>query len=80
MTLLEQGYIPGTNRAAMLKAIFTISTQIGGRIAGAIGAQSPIVMTDMPILRDKDDPATLISEVTLKQAKQLLQRGLFPAG
>ncbi len=84
MTLLEQGYIPvvSTLGCDAQGNIYNINADTSAAyIAGAIGAQSLIVMTDIAgILRDKDDPATLISEVTLKQAKQLFAEGIISGG
>lgn len=82
--LLEHGYIP---------VISTIgcddegnSYNINGdtaaaRIAGALGAERLIMMTDIAgILRDKDDPSTLIPSVTLTQAEELFQSGVISGG
>ncbi|MGI6672433.1 MAG: acetylglutamate kinase [Christensenellales bacterium] len=84
MTLLEQGYIPvvSTLGCDAQGNIYNINADTAAAyIAGAIGAQSLIVMTDIAgILRDKDAPATLISEVTLKQAKQLFAEGIISGG
>lgn len=84
MTLLEQGYIPvvSTLGCDAQGNIYNINADTAAAyIAGAIGAQSLIVMTDIAgILRDKDDPATLISEVTLKQAEQLFAEGIISGG
>lgn len=82
--LLEHGYIP---------VVSTIgcdddgnSYNINGdtaaaRIAGALGAERLIMMTDIAgILRDKDDPSTLIPSVTLTQAEELFQSGVISGG
>ncbi len=84
MTLLEQGYIPviSTLGCDAKGNIYNINADTAAaHIAGAIGAQSLIVMTDIAgILRDKDNPKTLISEVTLKQAEQLFEDGIISGG
>ena len=82
--LLEKGYIP---------VISTIgcdddgnSYNINGdtaaaRIAGALRAARLIMMTDIDgILRDKDDPSTLIPEMTISGAKKLYQDGIISGG
>ena len=82
--LLDNGYIP---------VISTIgcddegnSYNINGdtaaaRIAGALGAERLIMMTDIAgILREKDDPSTLIPSVTLTQAEELFQSGVISGG
>ncbi|MBQ7409198.1 MAG: acetylglutamate kinase [Alphaproteobacteria bacterium] len=50
-------------------------------IAGALGAEKLIMMTDIAgILRDKDDPTTLISKITLSESKQLHDMGIISGG
>ena len=50
-------------------------------IAGALGAERLIMMTDIAgILRDKDDPSTLIPEVTVSEAKILREEGVISGG
>ena len=84
LDLLEKGYIP---------VISTIgcdddgnSYNINGdtaaaRIAGALRAARLIMMTDIDgILRDKDDPSTLIPEMTISGAKKLYQDGIISGG
>ena len=39
------------------------------------------MMTDVPgVLRDKDDLSTLISEMTVEEAKQLREQGIIAGG
>lgn len=50
-------------------------------IAGALGAEKLIMMTDIAgILRDKDDPTTLIPKITLEESKQLHDSGIISGG
>lgn len=50
-------------------------------IAGALGAEKLIMMTDIAgILRDKDDPTTLIPKITLEESKQLHDMGIISGG
>ena len=50
-------------------------------IAGALNAKRLIMMTDIAgILRDKDDPATLIPHVTVDEAKALYDEGVISGG
>lgn len=50
-------------------------------IAGALGAEKLIMMTDIAgILRDKDDPTTLIPKITLSESKQLHDSGIISGG
>ena len=44
-------------------------------------AESLISMTDISgILRDKDDPNTLIGEITIEEAQQLIESGIVAGG
>ena len=50
-------------------------------LAGALGAESLISMTDIPgLLRDKDDPTTLIPKVAVSEAPQLVRDGIISGG
>ena len=50
-------------------------------IAGALQADRLLMMTDVPgVLRDKDDLSTLISEMTVEEAKQLREQGIIAGG
>ena len=50
-------------------------------IAGVLGAEKLIMMTDIAgILRDKDDPTTLIPKITLSESKQLHDSGIISGG
>ena len=82
--LLQKGYIP---------VISTIGCDTEGnayningdtaaaRIAGALRAERLIMMTDIAgILKDKDDPSTLIPEVTVSDAKSLKEQGVIKGG
>ena len=50
-------------------------------IAGAMGTERLIMMTDIAgILRDRDDPSTLIPEITCAQAAELREKGVISGG
>ena len=50
-------------------------------IAGALGAERLIMMTDIAgILQDKDDPSTLIPRITVSEAKKLYENGVISGG
>ena len=82
--LLDKGYIPvvstvGCDRAG--NAYNINGDTAAAHIAGALNAERLIMMTDIAgILRDKDDPATLIPEITLSQAKELYKSGVISGG
>lgn len=51
------------------------------RIAGALNAERLIMMTDIAgILKDKDDPTTLIPEITISEANKLMADGVVQGG
>ena len=50
-------------------------------IAGALKAENLLMMTDIAgLLRDVNDPSSLISEVTVRQAKKLYEEGVISGG
>ena len=50
-------------------------------IAGALGAERLIMMTDVAgILADKDDPKTVIPRITVSEARKLYDRGIISGG
>ncbi len=82
--LLEKGYIPVISTIACDKEgnSYNINGDTAAaHIAGALGAERLIMMTDVAgILTDKDDPGTLISEVTIKDIEKLKQDGIVVGG
>ena len=70
--LLEKGYIPvvstiGCDRAG--NAYNINGDTAAAYIAGALGAERMLLMTDIAgILRDRDDPASLIPEITVGES------------
>lgn len=71
-------------RSAMtMRAISTTSTPIpaAARIAGGLGAESLIAMTDIAgILKDKDDPSTLLSSIKVDELPELVSSGVIQGG
>ena len=82
--LLEKGYIPVVSTVAsdrMGNAYNINGDTAAARIAGALNAERLIMMTDIAgILRDKDDPATLIPHITVAEAKELYDSGVISGG
>ena len=82
--LLEKGYIPVVSTVAsdrMGNAYNINGDTAAARIAGALNAERLIMMTDIAgILRDKDDPSTLIPHVTINEAKSLYDSGVISGG
>ena len=82
--LLEKGYIPvvSTIGCDMKGNVYNINADTAAsQIAGAMNAESLISMTDIAgILRDKDDPATLIPMIDIWDAAKLYGEGVISGG
>ena len=82
--LLEKGYIPVISTVGCDKQGNTYNINgdtAAAYIAGALNAERLIMMTDIAgLLRDKDDPNTLISNVTISEARQLEAEGVISGG
>lgn len=82
--LLEKGYIPvvstlGCDREG--NAYNINGDTAAAFIAGALEAENLIMMTDIAgILRDKDDPSTLIPKITVSDAARLKEEGVVSGG
>ncbi len=82
--LLEKGYIPvistiGCDRDG--NAYNINGDTAAAYIAGALGAERLIMMTDIDgILRDKDDVSTLIPVMTVSEAAKLREEGVISGG
>ena len=84
LDVLDAGYIPviSTIGHDSEGRIYNINADTAAaRIAGALGAESMITMTDIVgLLRDKNDPSTLISTVSVSEAPELIQDGVIQGG
>ena len=82
--LLEKNYVPVISTVASdrLGNTYNINGDTAAAyIAGALNAERLIMMTDIAgILRDKDDPSTLIPALTVKEAKKLFDEGVISGG
>ena len=82
--LLDKGYIPVVSTLGCDGEGNTYNINgdtAAAHIAGALGAERMILMTDIAgILRDKDDPSTLIPEVTISEAAKLREEGVVSGG
>ena len=81
---LNNGYIPVISTVGYDDDgnVYNINADTAAaKIAGALQAKNFILMTDTAgILRDKNDPDTLISRVTVKETKQLIKDGIISDG
>ncbi len=84
MDMLEKGYIPVISTLGCDEQgnAYNINGDTAAAfIAGALGAERLIMMTDIAgILRDQHDPATLIPKLTVSQAKELYASGVISGG
>jgi acetylglutamate kinase len=82
--LLEKNYIPVISTVATDRHgnVYNINGDTAAAyIAGALHAERLLMMTDIAgILRDKDDPSTLIPELTVSEAKGLYGEGVISGG
>jgi acetylglutamate kinase len=83
-TLVENGYIPIVSSVATDEAgqAYNINADtVAGEIAAALGAEKLILLTDTAgILRDYHDPSSIIHELDITQARELIQSGVVSGG
>lgn len=84
LDLLEKNYIPVISTIASDRQGNTYNINgdtAAACIAGALGAERLIMMTDINgILRDRDDPNSLIPAVRVSEAKELFDTGVISGG
>lgn len=84
LDLLNSGYIPVVSTLGCDDDgnIFNINGDTAAAyIAGALQAERLFMMTDVAgVLRDKDDPTTLIPQISLAEAKELYKEGVIAGG
>ena len=82
--LLEKNYIPVISTVASDRDgnVYNINGDTAAAyIAGALGAERLLMMTDIAgILRDCKDPDSLITEITVDEAKKLHEEGIISGG
>ena len=84
MDLLEKGYIPVISTLGCDREGNTYNINgdtAAAYIAGALGAERLIMMTDIAgVLRNKNDPSTLIPELTIGEAIKLFEENVIAGG
>lgn len=82
--LLEKGYIPVVSTVGCDKSgnVYNINADTAAaQIAGAMKAESLISMTDIAgILRDRDNPSSLIPLIDIGDAETLFREGIISGG
>ena len=84
LDLLEKGYIPVVSTIgcdAEGNAYNINGDTAAARIAGALRAERLIMMTDIAgVLRDRNDPSSLIPRITIEDAATLREEGVISGG
>ena len=84
LDLLDMGYIPVVSSVGCDSQgnVYNINADTAAaKIAGMLNAESLISMTNISgILRDKDDPSSLIPKLTTAEAAQLMDEGVIAGG
>ena len=84
LDVLEMGYIPVVSTVGCDEngnAYNINADTVAARLAGELKAESLISMTDIVgLLRDKDDPTTLIPKVYASDAPKLMRDGIISGG
>ena len=82
--LLEKGYVPVISSVAATRdgtAHNINADTVAGELAAALEAEKLILLTDTPgILRDRNDPDSLIHQLRLSEARQLIEDGVVAGG
>ena len=84
LDVIDKGYIPVVSTVGCDNEghVYNINADTAAaRIAGELGAESLIAMTDIAgILQDKDDASTLISSIKIGDLPQLIADGVIQGG
>ena len=84
LDVIEKGYIPVISTVGCDSEgnVYNINADTAAaKIAGELHAESLITLTDIAgILRDKDDPSTLIPQILVSQAPELIADGVISGG
>lgn len=82
--LVEDGYIPVISSVASDdrgQAYNINADTVAGELAAALNAEKLILLTDTRgILRDYQDPSTLIPKLDIREARQLIEEGVVAGG
>lgn len=82
--LLNDGYIPVIASVAADAAGqgYNVNADTAaGEIAAAVGAEKLLLLTDVAgILEDRNDPGSLVKEITIKEVKKMVEDGRIAGG
>ena len=84
LDVIEKGYIPVVSTLGCDKEgnVYNVNADTAAaKIAGALAAESLISLTDISgILKDVNDPDSLISHIEVEEAKSLMDEGVISGG
>lgn len=84
LDVIEKGYIPVVSTLGCDKQgnVYNVNADTAAaKIAGALGSESLISLTDISgILKDVNDPDSLISHIEVDEAKSLMDEGIISGG
>ncbi|NLO07813.1 MAG: acetylglutamate kinase [candidate division WS1 bacterium] len=82
--LIEAGHIPVISpigRESSGAPLNINADTAAGALAGKVGARKLVTLSDVPgLLRDREDPSTLISQLTLSEAREMLTSDAVGSG
>ena len=82
--LLKEGYVPvisSVSNSSNGRSHNINADTVAGELAAALGAEKLILLTDTPgILRNENDPSSLIEKIRLSEARELIDKGIVKAG
>jgi len=83
-TVIAEGYIPVVAPVAVGaqgESYNVNADNAAGRLAAALGADKLLILTDVEgIMADRNDPASLISVLRVKEVPSLIERGVIDGG
>ena len=81
---LENNYIPVISPVGIAEDGTSLNLNAdtaAGDVASAVGAEKLIILTDVPgVLRDPDDPDSLIQEIRIDEIPGLIEEGIISGG
>ena len=81
---LDNDYIPVISPVGIAKDGTSLNLNAdtaAGEVASAVGAEKLIILTDVPgVLRDPDDPSSLIQKIRLEEIPGLIDEGIISGG
>ena len=83
-TVISQGYIPVLSSIGVDEngVAYNINADtVAAKVAGALQAETMVAMTNIDgVMRDKDNPTSLIPQLSVAEAEQLKQEGIIAGG